>query len=206
MHVRKKYACKSCEETIKTAPTANVLLPNPIASANTMAYIITAKYADGLPLYRLSSILKRYRIDYYRQTMGESVIATAQKLEPPMEHFRRELLASTDIHMDETTVQVRNEPNKASQSKSYMWVQRGGRPGKPIVLFYYDPSRSNTVPDRLLENYSGTLMSDGYTAYQQAAAKNELTHLCCWAHARGVNLLKRKRRSPKAKREELTVQ
>ena len=183
-HVRKKYACKSCEETIKTAPTANVLLPKAIASANTMAYIITAKYADGLPLYRLSTILKRYGIDYSRQTMSESVIATAQKLEPLMEHFRQELLASTVMHMDETTVQVLNEPGKAPQSKSYMWVQRGGPPGKPIVLFNYDPSRSSAVPDRLLENYSGTLMSDGYAAYQQVAAKKNLTHLCCWAHSR----------------------
>ena len=183
-HVRKKYACKSCEETIKTAPTANILLPKAIASANTMAYIITAKYADGLPLYRLSTILKRYGIDYSRQTMSESVIATAQKLEPLMEHFRQALLASPVMHMDETTVQVLNEPDKAPQSKSYMWVQRGGPPGKSIVLFNYDPSRSNAVPDRLLENYSGTLMSDGYAAYQQVAAKKQLTHLCCWAHAR----------------------
>ena len=127
-HVRKKYACKGCEETIKTAPTATVLLPKAIASANTMAYIITAKYADGLPLYRLSTILKRYGIDYSRQTMSESVIATAQKLNPLMEHLRRELLASTVMHMDETTVQVLNEPDKTPHSKSYMWVQRGGPP------------------------------------------------------------------------------
>ena len=183
-HVRKKYACKSCEETIKTAPTATVLLPKAIASANTMAYIITAKYADGLPLYRLSTILKRYGIDYSRQTMSESVIATAQKLKPLMEYLRRELLASTVMHMDETTVQVLNEPGKTPHSKSYMWVQRGGPPDKPIVLFNYDPSRSHAVPDRLLESYSGALMSDGYAAYQQVAAKNKLTHLCCWAHAR----------------------
>jgi len=52
--VRKKYACKSCDQGIKTAPKAAVLLPKAIASANTMAYIITAKYADGLPLYTIS--------------------------------------------------------------------------------------------------------------------------------------------------------
>jgi transposase len=106
-HVRKKYACKSCEETIKIAPTADTLLPKAIASANTMAYIITAKYADGLPLYRLSTILKCYGIELSRQTMSESVITTAQKLEPFMEHFRLDICASSVMHMDETTVQVR---------------------------------------------------------------------------------------------------
>jgi len=149
-----------------------------------MAYIITAKYADVLPLYRLSTILKRYGIDYSRQTMSESVIATGQKIEPLIEYFRRALLASTVMYMDETTVQVLNEPDKTPQSKSYIWVQRAGPPGKPIVLFNFDPTRSSAVPDRLLENYSRTLMSDGYTAYQQVSAQKSLTHLGCWAHAR----------------------
>ncbi len=183
-HVRKKYACKNCEETIKIAPTANTLLPKAIASANTMAYIITSKFADSLPLYRLSTIFKRYGIDFSRQTMSESVIATAKKLEPFIEHFKNTLYSSDVLHMDETTVQVLNEPGKTPQSKSYMWVQRGGLPDKAVVLFHYDPSRSSAVADKLLKNYSGALMTDGYAAYQQVAARKELTHLCCWAHAR----------------------
>jgi transposase len=64
--VRKKYACQGCEDTIKTAPKPNVLLPKAIASANTMAYVITSKYADGIPLHRQSAILARYRIDLSR--------------------------------------------------------------------------------------------------------------------------------------------
>lgn len=183
-YVRKKYACKSCEETIKSAPRANVLLPKAIASNNTMAYIITAKYADGLPLYRLSPILQRYGIDLSRQTLSESVIAVGQKIDPFLNHCRRILNSGNVMHMDETTVQVLNEPGKAPQSKSYMWVQRGGPPGQTVVLFNYEPSRSSAVTEKLLENYRGVLMSDGYTAYRQVAAKKQLIHLCCWAHAR----------------------
>jgi transposase len=69
--IRKKYACKGCEDTIKTAPKPDVLLPKSIASGNTMAYVITSRYADGLPLYRLSGILGRYGIELPRQ-MAES--------------------------------------------------------------------------------------------------------------------------------------
>ena len=46
-HVRKKYVCKGCETGVKTAPRPAVLLPKAIASASPMAYVITAKYADG---------------------------------------------------------------------------------------------------------------------------------------------------------------
>ncbi len=183
-HVRKKYACKSCEEAIRTAPCANTLLPKAIATSNTMAYVITAKYADGLPLYRLSTILHRHGIDLSRQTLSESVLATAQKITPFIDHLKTTLIRSEVMHMDETTVQVLNEPGKTPQSKSYMWVQRGGPPDRPVVLFSYDPSRSSAAADNLLVGYNGALMSDGYAAYQKVAATNGITHLCCWAHAR----------------------
>lgn len=182
--VRKKYACQYCDEGIKTAPRANTLLPKAIATANTMAYVITAKYADGLPLYRLNTILKRHGIDLSRQTLSESVLAVAEKLTPFMAHLNTTLLNSDVMHMDETTVQVLKEPGKTAQSKSYMWVQRAGPPEKPIVLFHYDPRRSGEVAKTLLAGYQGALMSDGYIAYKQFDHISGVTHLCCWAHTR----------------------
>ena len=183
-HVRRKYACEQCENGVKTAPRPAVLLPKAIASGNTMAYVITAKYADGMPLYRLSDILKRYNIELPRQTLSESVIKTASQIEPLIQCMRNQLLASNLIYMDETPVQVLNEPDKTPQSRSYMWVQKGGPPGETVVQFNYDPSRSTAVPDRLLAGFTGTLMTDGYKPYRTAAATHKLTHLCCWAHAR----------------------
>ncbi|MBQ0719511.1 MAG: IS66 family transposase [Gammaproteobacteria bacterium] len=183
-HVRKKYACKACDETLKIAPTADVLLPKALASANTMAYVITSKYADGLPLYRLSGILSRYGIELSRQTLSESVLKVAEKLMPLTEHLKQQLINSSVLFMDETRVQVLNEPGKTPESYSYMWVQRGGPPGKPIVQFHYDPGRSTDTAKRLLNGFAGTLMSDGYKPYRAVAKDNGLTHLCCWAHSR----------------------
>ena len=196
--VRKKYACRHCEETIKTAPAPEVLLPKAMASANTMAYIITAKYADGLPLYRLSEILKRHRIEMSCQTLSESVLAVAGKLTPLISHMRQQLLSGGLIYMDETKVQVLKEPGKPAQSQSYMWIQRGGPPDKPIVYFHYDPSRAASVASRLLQGFSGTLMSDGYEPYRQVAREESFTHLCCWAHARR-KFVEAKKAQPKGK-------
>jgi transposase len=182
--VRKQYACKSCEESMKTAPKPNVLLPKAIASANTMAYVITSKYADGIPLYRLSGILERYHIDLSRQTLSESVLKVAEKIQPLIEHLRHHLLGYPLLHMDETPVQVLKEPGRTAQSQSYMWVQRGGPPDKPTILFNYEPSRSGATASSLLSGYTGTLMTDGYTVYRAVTRANQLTHLCCWAHAR----------------------
>lgn len=182
--VRKKYACKHCEESIKTAPAPAVLLPKAMASANTMAYVITAKYADGLPLYRLSEILKRHDIVMSRQTLSESVLSVASKVEILIDHMRQQLLHHDLIYMDETGVQVLNEPGKTAESKSYMWVQRGGPPERPVIHFHYDPSRATRVPKTLLDGFEGALMTDGYEPYRKVAADSDLIHLCCWAHAR----------------------
>jgi hypothetical protein len=86
--------------------------------------------------------------------------------------------------MDETTIQVLKEKNKAASSKSYMWVQRGGPPDKPVILFDYDASRSGGVPVRLLEGYRGYLQCDGYEGYGAIGKREGITLVGCWAHAR----------------------
>ena len=183
-HVRKKYACKHCDDTIKLAPKADVLLPKSLASGNTMAYVIASKYVDGLPLHRLSGILDRYGIELSKQTLSASVLKVAEKIEPLIEHFKRQLMSSPLLFMDETRVQVLNEPGKTPESNSYMWVQRGGPPGKPVVQFHYDPGRSTATAARLLNGFTGTLMTDGYKPYRAVAKGQGLNHLCCWAHSR----------------------
>ncbi len=184
-HVRKKYACKGCDDTIKSAPPADVLLPKSLASGNTMAYVITSKYVDGLPLYRLSGILDRCGFEFSRQTLSESVLRVAQKIEPLVDHIKWHLMNGFMVFMDETPVQVLKELGRTAQSQSYMWVQRGGPPDKPTVLFNYEPSRSGATASNLLLGYAGALMTDGYTVYRTVAKANPaITHLCCWAHAR----------------------
>jgi hypothetical protein len=86
--------------------------------------------------------------------------------------------------MDETPVQVLKEPGKAAQSKSYLWLQRGGPPDKAVILFDYDPTRGSAVPQRLLDGFKGYLQTDGYDGYNAAVLTGKLTHVGCWAHAR----------------------
>ncbi len=77
-HIRKQYACPTCkakgEAMIKTAVKPKQAIEKSQASAGLLAYIATAKYADGLPLYRQSSILKRCDIDLDRTTMANWMI------------------------------------------------------------------------------------------------------------------------------------
>ncbi len=182
-HIRKKYAC-DCGKCIKTASMPNQPIPKSLASPGLLAHITVSKYHDALPLYRQEQILQRIGVDIPRATLANWMIQSGNLIQPIINLLRDRLLTYDILHMDETTVQVLDEPQKKAQSKSYLWVQRGGPPDKPVILFDYDPGRSQSVPLRLLEGFSGTIQTDGYAGYNAVVNKNNLTHLGCWAHAR----------------------
>jgi transposase len=79
---------------------------------------------------------------------------------------------------------VLKEDGKKAQSQSYLWVQRGGPPDRQVILFSYAPSRGQRVADGLLTGYQGYLQTDGYVGYDAVCAKNNLTPVGCFAHAR----------------------
>lgn len=120
-------------------------------------------------------------------------------VQPLLNLIRDSLLEGPFIHMDETVLQVLKEPDKPSTSNSYMWVQTGGLPDKSVVLFDYDPSRSGDVPVRLLQDYRGYLMTDGYEGYAKVARTDGIEHLVCWAHVRR-RFVEAVRVQPKGKR------
>ncbi|WP_165420019.1 IS66 family transposase zinc-finger binding domain-containing protein [Edaphobacter modestus] len=60
-HVRRKYACTSCETngenpSIQAAKKPETAIDKGLAGPGLLAYIVTSKYSDYLPLYRLEDI------------------------------------------------------------------------------------------------------------------------------------------------------
>jgi transposase len=182
-HIRKKYAC-SCGQCIKTAPLPAQPIPKSMASPGLLAHITVSKYQDALPLYRQETILRRIGVELPRATLANWMIQAGTLIQPVINLLRDRLLDYDILQMDETTVQVLNEAGKAAQSKSYLWLQRGGPPDQPVVLYDYDPGRGAGAPKRLLAGFTGYLQTDGYDGYNAVVAANALTHVGCMAHAR----------------------
>lgn len=182
-HIRKQYACE-CGQCIRIAALPNQPIPKSMASPGLLAHISVSKYQDALPLYRQETILRRIGVDIPRATLANWMIRSGVLIQPLINLLRDQMLDYDIIQMDETLVQVLKEPDKRAQSKSYIWLQRGGPPGRPVVLYDYDPGRSAQVPKRLLEGFSGYLQTDGYDGYNAVVAANGLVHLGCMAHAR----------------------
>jgi transposase len=184
-HQRIKYACPCCDGGIKVTPVPARLIPKGLLTESALAWCITAKYQDALPLYRQAALLQRFGGDISRGTLAASVVRAGEAVQPLINLLRDHLLDADIVYGDETTVQVLKEPGRAAQSKSYLWAQMSGT-GPPIRLFAYSPTRQTKQAMAL---YAGirqgaVLMTDGYAPYDNIAATYQLVHLGCWAHAR----------------------
>ena len=172
------------EEVIIAAQRPVHPLGKCIATPSLLGYIITSKYADGLPLYRLEQMFKRLGQEVSRTSMAHWIIRLDEVFQPLINLLREEQNNAAYLQADETRIQVLKEEGKTAQSDKWMWVTRGGPPGRPSVLFEYDPSRAGSVPVRLLDGFSGILQADGYSGYSQVCKKSGLTRIGCWDHAR----------------------
>lgn len=150
------------KRNIKVATLPQHPIAKSMASIGLLAYIIIAKYMDGLPLYRLESILKRYGGDVTRTSMASWIIRLATQCQPLIHLLRAHQHSGPLIQMDETRIQVLKEPGYSTTGDKYMWVSLGGPPDKPAVIFDYDPSRGHEVPLRLLDGYVGYLQGCSY--------------------------------------------
>ena len=182
------YACDSCEKNTGFAHIISVKPPVPLmkhslASPSTVAYIMTQKYVDGLPLARQEKIWAREGVSLSRATMANWVIQCSEVwLKPLYRHMKQELLTHSVIHADETVVQVLKEDNKPATSESRMWLYASAALLKHQVrLFEYQPDRSGKRPESFLRGFTGWLITDGYAGYNQVQG---VTHCGCWAHAR----------------------
>ena len=169
---------------IIVAPLPAQPIPKSMAAPGLCAFIATAKYQDGLPLYRQETILARHGLTVSRATLASWMIRLGELIVPLINLAEEVQLAYDVLQMDETTVQVLKEEGRAAQSQSRMWVRRGGPPDKPVILFNYEPTRSGKVAWRLTEDFKGYLQSDGFSGYDAVGKREGVVHIGCLAHAR----------------------
>ena len=183
-YVKKKYSCPD-GHAVKTAPTPEGVIDKAKYEASVYAHVATSKYADHLPLHRLEGIFKRHGMRLSKQTMWDMLVKVDELVaEPVLKQMREELLAEGVLHSDETPVTMRIEDGKGTRT-SYAWAWRNLRwVGDSKVLVEFRPNRSRDGPLRFLRDWSGTLISDAYSGFDEVVRENGIVRAGCMAHAR----------------------
>jgi len=188
---RPKYACRACEQAVVQAPAPERLIKSGLPTEAMVAYVLAAKYAWHLPLYRQAQMLLSQGIAIERATLAFWVGYAAAELKPLYLRLRELILASGKIAVDETVVPVL-DPGRGRTKKGYFWaVARDDRPwggtDPPAVAYTYAPGRGAVHALKLLNHYRGIVQCDGYAAYKtiaNAACDEAITLAFCWAHLR----------------------
>ena len=189
-HIRPKYACKNCEgvedngPAVKIAPVAPQIIPKSIAGPGLLAHILTGKFIDHTPFYRQEKQFIRLGVEVSRTSMCNWAMQAASACLPLLNLLQDEVVSGSFINIDETTLQVLQEPGRDPTTKSYMWIFRRGDPDKPVLLYQYHPTRSGDVARAFLCDFEGYVQTDGYSGYDFLDHSEGIRHIGCWAHAR----------------------
>ena len=90
--------------------------------------MVTKKFADHLPLYRISEIMSREGISISRKLLSQWVVRLLQTLTPLYELMLDKILKSKNVFIDESPVKIL----KSKKSDlGYMWTLVGGEGSDP---------------------------------------------------------------------------
>ena len=184
-HVRKKYACPSCESAgenprIAVAAKAETAIEKGFAGPGLLAFIVTSKFADYLPLYRLEDIFERQGFEISRATQSVWCGDVANVVEPLYQRMAELVRKSHVVATDDTTLPMLS-PGRTHPAR--MWVYVGDE-ANPYNVFDFTLDRGRDGPKRFLKEYTEVLLADAYGGYNGVVAGNGITRAGCWSHAR----------------------
>lgn len=184
-HVRKKYACPSCEREgenprIEVAAKADTAIEKGFAGPGLLAFIVTSKFADYLPLYRLEDIFQRQGFEISRATQSVWCGDVADVVEPLYRRMAERVRKSHVVATDDTVMPMLS-PGQTQPAR--MWVYVGDE-SNPYNVFDFTLNRGRDGPKQFLKQFTETLLADAYGGYNGVVAGNAITRAGCWSHAR----------------------
>jgi transposase len=180
-HRRLKYRCK-CHACVETAIGPAKLIAGGRYSPAFAVEVACQKYCDHLPLERQARIMEREGLTVTSQTLWDQLDALAAHLQPIHERIRDNVLASPVLHADETRWRLLNGRGEdGGDAPWHVWAI-----ATPSAISYRIlDGRSKLQAGRILGNYRGTIVADGYGVYQSLSRDGPGFRLAgCWAHAR----------------------
>ena len=182
-YVRPRYACTRCQQGVVQAALPARPIEKGRPGPGLLAHVVSSKYADHLPLYRLAQIFERHAMQITRRTLSEWNGAVADLLEPIVRAMHREQVCQSPwIQCDDTTLDVQ-DPSRAPEIRTgHLWVYRGEL-GEVVYDFTW--SRNRDGPLKMLAGYRGYLQVDAAPAYGDVFAQYPaIFEVGCMAHAR----------------------
>ncbi len=195
---RVKKSCRRCEKMVQM-PAPSRPIPGSMAGSNLLAYVLTSKFDDHIPLYRQNEIFARMGADIPDTTLVDWCGRAMKTLQPLIERIEAEIMASDLLHADDTPIRVLDRSRRdkglgkgVRQGRIWTYV-RDQRPwsgtAPPGAVYYFAPDRKGEHVRHHLRNGGGILQADAYPGFndlyaRRADGSRQFREAACWAHLR----------------------
>lgn len=177
---RTKYACRTCEEKVVTAPGPERVIDKGLLGTGFLAHLITERFGRHMPYYRLEQKYGDEGLELSRSVLRRSALRCAEVLAPIVEQMKAELLAGFLVQTDDTPITIQGR-RKGERKTGRAWVYRDleGR-----TVFDFTDSRARDGPVAFFGDYKGYVQADAYSGYDVLFVDPRRQELGCWAHGR----------------------
>ena len=167
--------------TLMEVPAPSAVFEGSLADVSLLAGLLVDKFCYHLPLYRQHQRLADAGIKLSRSTLTHYVQRSIDLLHPIVDAQWQHMLQSKVLAMDETPIKA-GKAGKGRLKTTWYWPVYGE---DDEICFTWSTSRGSNHVKTQLGDFAGTLLSDGYAAYDAyAKSRPEVTQAQCWAHTR----------------------
>ncbi|MEK6747738.1 MAG: IS66 family transposase, partial [Pseudomonadota bacterium] len=159
-------------QALAQAPAPANVLERCSADVSVLAGMLIDKFVYHLPLYRQHQRLLDQGVELSRATLGNWVHRAIALLTPIYDALSNSVLSSAVLAMDETPIKAtpKTDGKKRGMKTGYFWPVYGDQ---DEVIFPFAMSRGTQSIEAILGEYKGTLLSDGYAAYDRYTRRIE---------------------------------
>lgn len=178
---RAKYACRTCEEGITTAPGPDRVIEKGLLAPGFLAHVAVERFGQHLPYNRLEKKYASEGLSLSRSVLERSMKTLAEILKPIRDQLLTEILAAPELFTDDTPVTIarpRAGPG-SKQGRVWIYLDREGR-----HAYDFTDSRKGEHPRSVLSGYCGAIHADAYPGYDRLFFPEGATEVACWAHTR----------------------
>jgi transposase len=181
LEYRRPVVKHKASATLTEVPAPRAVLEGSLADVSLLAGLLVDKFTYHLPLYRQHQRLKDAGITVSRTTLTTYVQRAIELLAPIAQAQHGHILQSKVLAMDETPIKAgRDGPGKLKPT--WYWPLYGDA---AELSFTWSETRGSAHVKAQLGDFTGTLLTDGYAAYDAFAKhKPQVTQAQCWAHCR----------------------
>jgi transposase len=146
-HVRKKYACSACEKSgenpqMEVAAKPEAAIDKGMAGPGLLAYIVTSKFSDYLPLHRLEDIFERQGFAISRATQSVWCGDVADLVEPLYKLMAERVRQSHVVATDDTILPMLSI-GKTLSARMWVYVGDTAHPYN-VFRFHLEPGARRT--------------------------------------------------------------